>query len=100
MLFLNLTKAFAKSDGGRVYIHWVDNHKDYNRIKILIDYKIIGESITYAAYIKANIRLEELLKEVGNDTLEDSPQMIELLKVNDIIEQYVENLFPIGLPTL
>ncbi len=36
-------------------------------------------SVTHAAYAKANIRLEELLKEVGTDTPEDSPQMIELI---------------------
>ncbi len=47
-----------------------------------------------------NLRLEELLKEVGNDTHEDSPQMIEFLKVSDIIEQSLENNFPIGLATL
>ena len=66
----------------------------------MIGDKIIGESITYAAYIKVNLRLEELLKEVGNDTHEDSPQMIEFLKVSDIIEQSLENNFPIGLATL
>tara|TARA_E500000318_G_C3542404_1_gene205199 strand:+ start:876 stop:1238 length:363 start_codon:yes stop_codon:yes gene_type:complete len=60
----------------------------------------MGKSITHAAYIKANLRLEELLKEVGNDTPEDSPEMVELLKISDIIEQYEEIHFPIGLPTL
>jgi len=46
------------------------------------------KTVTHAAYTKAYIRLEELLKVVGNDTPEDSPPMIDLLEVSDIIEQY------------
>ncbi|MFS4448704.1 helix-turn-helix domain-containing protein [Maribacter sp. 2307UL18-2] len=60
----------------------------------------MGKSITHEAYVKANLRLEELLNVVGNDTPEDSPEMVELLEVSDIIEQYEEIHFPIGLPTL
>jgi len=56
--------------------------------------------ITHKQYVKANLRLEELLKVVGNDTPEDSTEVIELLKVSDIIEQYEEIHFPIGLPTV
>ncbi|MGO2357227.1 helix-turn-helix domain-containing protein [Mesonia sp.] len=58
------------------------------------------ETVTHKAFVKANIRLEKLLKEVDNDTSEDAPLMIELLEVSDIIEQYEEAHYPIGLPTL
>ncbi|MGO3184388.1 MAG: helix-turn-helix domain-containing protein [Aequorivita sp.] len=58
------------------------------------------ETVTHKAYVKANIHLEKLLQKVGNDTPEDAPLMIELLKVSDIIEQYEEAHYPIGLPTL
>ncbi|MGK2861785.1 MAG: helix-turn-helix domain-containing protein [Chitinophagaceae bacterium] len=58
------------------------------------------KTITHSEYIKANLRLEELLKLVGNDTPEDAPEMKELLKVSDIIENYEEIYFPIALPTL
>lgn len=58
------------------------------------------ETITHRQYLEANIRLEELLKEISNDTPENSPQMIDLLKVSDIIEKYEEIHFPMGLPTL
>lgn len=57
-------------------------------------------AVTHELYVKANIRLEELLKVVGNDTPDDSPQMLELLKVSDIIQQYEEIHYPIGLPSL
>lgn len=57
-------------------------------------------TLTHKLYAQANIRLEELLKVVDNDTPEDSSQMIELLEVSDIIQQYEEIHYPIGLPTL
>lgn len=56
--------------------------------------------VTHKEYIDANIRLEFLLREVGNNTAEDHPQMIELVEVSDIIEHYEEIHSPIGLPTL
>ncbi|WP_246139155.1 helix-turn-helix domain-containing protein [Gelidibacter salicanalis] len=58
------------------------------------------KSVTHKEYIAANIRLEALLKEVGNDAPEDDPRIIELLEVSDIIEHYEEMHFSIGLPTL
>ncbi|MCL8008783.1 type II toxin-antitoxin system HigA family antitoxin [Gelidibacter japonicus] len=58
------------------------------------------KSVTLKEYIAANIRLELLLKELGNETPEDDPRMIELVEVSDIIEHYEETHFPIGLPTL
>ncbi|WP_136465424.1 helix-turn-helix domain-containing protein [Flagellimonas onchidii] len=57
-------------------------------------------TISHKQYVEANLRLEELLKEVDNNTPEDSPLSIELIEVSDIIEQYEEIHFPMGLPTL
>ncbi|MBO3100255.1 MULTISPECIES: hypothetical protein [Gelidibacter] len=56
--------------------------------------------VTHKECIAANIRLEALLKKVGNDTLEDAPQMKELLEVSDLIEHYEEIYFNFGLPFL
>ncbi|MEO1487791.1 MAG: helix-turn-helix domain-containing protein [Bacteroidota bacterium] len=57
-------------------------------------------TISHKQYVEANLRLEELLKEVDNNTPEDSPLSKELIEVSDIIEQYEEINFPMGLPTL
>ncbi|NYJ28067.1 type II toxin-antitoxin system HigA family antitoxin [Allomuricauda sp. ARW1Y1] len=57
-------------------------------------------TISHKQYVEANLRLEELLKEVDNNTPKDSPLSKELIEVSDIIEQYEEIHFPIGLPTL
>ncbi|MEM1340025.1 MAG: helix-turn-helix domain-containing protein [Bacteroidota bacterium] len=57
-------------------------------------------TISHKQYVEANLRLEELLKEVDNNTPEDSPLSKELIGVSDIIEQYEEIHFPMGLPTL
>lgn len=56
--------------------------------------------ITHAAYVKANLRLEELINVVDDYTPTDDPLAKEFLEVTDIIEQYEEIYFPIGLPTL
>lgn len=58
------------------------------------------KSIEHKTYVKAVLRMEDLLNEVDNDTPEYDPQIIELLEVSDIVEQYEEHHFPIGLPTL
>ena len=57
-------------------------------------------TISHKQYVEANLRLEELLKEVDNNTPEDSPLSKELIEVSDIIEHYEEIHFPMGLPTL
>ena len=57
-------------------------------------------TISHKQYVEANLRLEELLKEVDNNTPEDSHLSKELIEVSDIIEQYEEIHFPMGLPTL
>ncbi len=58
------------------------------------------DTISHKQYVEANLRLEELLKEVDDNTPEDSPLSKELIEVSDIIEQYEEIHFPMGLPTL
>ena len=58
------------------------------------------KSIEHKTYVKAILRLEELLKVVSNDTPEYDPQMTELLEVSDIVEQYEGDHFSIGLPSL
>ena len=57
-------------------------------------------TISHKQYVEANLRLEELLNEVNDNTPEDSPLTKELIEVSDIIEQYEEIHFPMGLPTL
>lgn len=56
--------------------------------------------ITATEYAKANIRLEELINLVDENTPKTSPLVIELIKVSDLIEAYEEVHFPIGLPSL
>lgn len=56
--------------------------------------------INFKQYIKANLRLEELIDIVDDHTALENPLAKELIKVSDIIEQYEEIHFPIGLPTL
>lgn len=56
--------------------------------------------ITHEAYVKANIRLEQLLDIVDDSTPKTDPLAIELMEVADIIEAYEEKHYPIGLPSL
>ncbi len=56
--------------------------------------------ITLEDYIKANLRLEEILNLVDDNTPETDPLAIELTEVSDIIESYEEKHHPIGLPSL
>ncbi|UZO80009.1 helix-turn-helix domain-containing protein [Aquimarina sp. ERC-38] len=58
------------------------------------------KSITYKDYIKANLRLEELIDRVDDQTPIDSPLGKEFEVITDTIEQYEETHFPIGLPSL
>ena len=58
------------------------------------------ENTTHQQYVHANLRLEELLKEIGDHNPEDAPIMMELAEVSDLIEKYEEVHFPIGMPTL
>lgn len=60
----------------------------------------MGNNITHEAYVKANIRLEELINVVDDTTPERDPLAIELVKVSDIIEAYEERHHSMGLPSL
>ena len=56
--------------------------------------------VTHKQYVKANLRLEELIDVVDDKTPLEDPLAKELIKISDIIEQYEETHFPIGLPTI
>lgn len=60
----------------------------------------MGKLITHEEYVKANLRLEELMDVVDDNTPTDDPLPKEFIEVTDITEQYEEIHFPIGLPTL
>lgn len=60
----------------------------------------MGKLVTHEEYVKANLRLEELIDVVNDNTPLDDPMAIEFMTISDIIEQYEEIHFPIGLPTL
>jgi HTH-type transcriptional regulator/antitoxin HigA len=58
------------------------------------------KAITHKQYSKANLRLEELIKLVNDNTPLESPLAKEFIAVSNITKQYEEIHFPIGLPTL
>lgn len=58
------------------------------------------KNITHEAYVRANIRLEELINQVDDNTPDTDPLAIELMEVSDIIEAYEEQHHAIGLPSL
>src|SRR5665811_2032582 len=60
----------------------------------------MSKLITYEEYVKANLRLEELIDVVDDNTPLNDPLAKEFIEVSDIIEQYEEIHFPIGLPSL
>lgn len=55
---------------------------------------------SHKEYVKANLRLEELIKIVDDSTPLENPLSKEFLEVSNIIEQYEEVHYPIGLPSL
>ena len=57
-------------------------------------------TITHKQYLKANLRLEKLIDLVDDNTPMDDSLAKEFIAIRDIIEQYEEIHFPIGLPTL
>jgi HTH-type transcriptional regulator/antitoxin HigA len=57
-------------------------------------------TITLEEYAKANIRLNEMIDLVNDETPKDNPLMIEFLKVSEIIESYEKEHFPIDFPDL
>ncbi len=46
------------------------------------------KAITYKKYVKANLRLEELIDVVDDNTPLDDPLAKEFLRISDIIEEY------------
>lgn len=56
--------------------------------------------ITHIQYVEANLRLEELIKVVDDSTPSENPLTKEFLEVSNLIEQYEEVHYPIGLPNL
>ena len=56
--------------------------------------------LTLDSYVKANIRLEELIDVVTDDMPIDDPLAKEFIEVSNIIEEYEKLHYPIGLPTL
>ncbi|RRQ48824.1 helix-turn-helix domain-containing protein [Maribacter algicola] len=58
------------------------------------------KSITHKQYVKANLRLEELIKVVDDSTPSENPLTKEFLEVSNLIEQYEEVHYPIGMPSL
>lgn len=51
--------------------------------------------ITKEEYEAALKRIDELLPLVTDDTSDDDPNLIELLKISDIVEEYEDVHFPI-----
>lgn len=58
------------------------------------------KEITKQQYEFANERMEELIKQITEDTQEGDRLMIELDIVTDIVEQYEKIHYPIPVPTL
>ncbi len=58
------------------------------------------ERITEKEYLKANSRMEKLLKVVTNKTPYNSPLLKELDSVSDIVEAYEALHYPLLVPTL
>jgi len=58
------------------------------------------KKISEADYTRASERIEELLKVVNNDTLQDDPNLKELVALSDIVENYETEYYSIGTPSL
>lgn len=58
------------------------------------------KDITEKEYLKANSRMEELLRVVSNKTSSNSPLLKELDAVSNIVEEYEEIHYSLGVPTL
>jgi len=57
-------------------------------------------TVSHKEYVKANIRLEELIGLVDDTTPSENPFTKEFLEVSKVIERYEEVHYPIGLPSL
>jgi len=63
-------------------------------------FKIMAKIKTEKQYQGACERIEELLKVVGNETLSDNKDYIELDLLSDLVADYEEEYHPITSPTL
>lgn len=57
-------------------------------------------TISFEEYTEANIRLNEMIDLVNDETSESDPLMIEFMKVSEIIETYEKEHFQIDCPDL
>lgn len=57
-------------------------------------------TISYSQYSKANLRLEELIDLVDDNTPTNDPLAKEFMQVSDTIEKFEEKHFDMGTPTL
>ena len=56
--------------------------------------------ITHEEYVKAQLRLEDVIDLVNDDTPENDPVLKKLIEVSEIIEAYEEEHFAIEMPSL
>ena len=52
-------------------------------------------TITLEKYTKANIKLNELIDLVNDETPENDPLMVNFLKISEVIEIYEKKYYPI-----
>ena len=57
-------------------------------------------NITKQQYEYAEQRIEALLPQITENTLENDPLMLELMIVTDVVERYEKVHYPIAMPTL
>ena len=55
-------------------------------------------TLPFEEYTLANIRLNEMIDLVNDETLESDPLMVEFMKVSEIIETYEKEHFQIDYP--
>ncbi len=56
--------------------------------------------ITEKIYKQYLLRIEELLKVVGNSTSSNDPNFIELETISDLVADYEEKYLPVAIPSL
>ncbi|MGV8829946.1 MAG: helix-turn-helix domain-containing protein [Breznakibacter sp.] len=57
-------------------------------------------NVTHEQYVKAQLRLEEIINLVDDNTPDNDPTLLELVDISNIIENYEKEHFQIGLPSL
>ena len=55
---------------------------------------------THEQYVRASIRLEELINIVTDEMSESDPLVVEFLEITELIENYEQKHYSIGLPSL